>query len=106
MGTGPVADYIETGIDVGVYIDMLRDWGHATLMSLTDFKTILLDLAKDPAMIFWLDNNENHKDEINENWGRELLELFTMGIGNYTEDDIKSASRAFTGWTFRQPLSL
>ena len=85
---------------IGVYIDMLRG------VSLTDFKTILLDLAKDPAMIFWLDNNENHKDEINENWGRELLELFTMGIGNYTEDDIKSASRAFTGWTFRQPLSL
>ena len=57
-------------------------------------------------MIFWLDNNENHKDEINENYGRELLELFTMGIGAYTEDDVKSASRAFTGWTFRQPLSL
>ena len=47
-------------------------------------------------MIFWLDNNENHKNEINENYGRELLELFSMGVGNYTEDDIKNASRAFT----------
>ena len=80
-------------------IKMFREVG------LTDFRTVLLELSRDPAMIFWLDNNENHKDEINENYGRELLELFTMGVGNYTEDDIKSASRAFTGWTFRQPLS-
>ena len=65
---------------------------------------MLLQLSKDPAMIFWLDNNENHKNEINENYGRELLELFSMGVGNYTEDDIKNASRAFTGWTFSQPI--
>ena len=50
-------------------------------------------------MIVWLDNNENHDEAINENYGRELLELFSMGIGNYTEDDIKECSRAFTGWT-------
>ncbi len=75
-------------------------------VGLTNMKTILLELSRDPAMLFWLDNNENHKDEINENYGRELLELFSLGVGNYTEDDIKSASRAFTGWTFRQPLSL
>ena len=81
-------------------IDMFRRVG------MTDVRTILLELSRDPAMIFWLDNNENHKDQINENYGRELLELFSMGVGNYTEDDIKAASRAFTGWTFRQPLSL
>ena len=75
-------------------------------VGLSDMKTILLELSRDPAMLFWLDNNENHKDAINENYGRELLELFSMGVGNYTEDDIKAASRAFTGWTFRQPLSL
>jgi uncharacterized protein (DUF1800 family) len=75
-------------------------------VGLSNMGTILLELSRDPAMIFWLDNNENHKDEINENYGRELLELFSMGVGNYTEDDIKAASRAFTGWTFRQPLSL
>jgi len=90
----------EHGPSIYTQINMFRKVG------LTDFKTILLELSKDPAMIFWLDNNENHKDEINENYGRELLELFTMGIGAYTEDDVKSASRAFTGWTFRQPLSL
>ena len=50
-------------------------------------------------MIIWLDNNDNHKGDINENYGRELLELFSMGIGNYTEDDVKECARAFTGWT-------
>ncbi|ETX08505.1 DUF1800 domain-containing protein [Candidatus Entotheonella palauensis] len=90
----------EHGPSIYTEIDMFRHVG------LTNMKTILLELSRDPAMIFWLDNNENHKDEINENYGRELLELFSMGVGNYTEDDIKSASRAFTGWTFRQPLSL
>jgi uncharacterized protein (DUF1800 family) len=58
-----------------------------------------VELSKDPAMILWLDNNENHKGAINENYGRELLELFSMGIGNYTEQDVKEGSRAFTGWT-------
>ena len=73
---------------------------------LLDMKTILVGLAKDPATIYWLDNNDNHKDTPNENWGRELLELFSMGVGNYTEQDIKMASRAFTGWTFTQPIPL
>ena len=50
-------------------------------------------------MIIWLDNQDNHKDAINENYGRELLELFSMGVGNYTEDDVKECARAFTGWT-------
>ena len=50
-------------------------------------------------MLLWLDNNDNHNGAINENFGRELLELFSMGIGNYTEEDVKEGSRAFTGWT-------
>jgi uncharacterized protein (DUF1800 family) len=54
-------------------------------------------------MIFWLDNKDNHKDAPNENYGRELLELFSMGIGNYTEDDVKACARAFTGWTIQNP---
>ena len=74
-------------------IDMFRRHG------LGSFRDLLVELSKDPAMILWLDNNENHKNAINENYGRELLELFSMGIGNYTEDDIKEGSRAFTGWT-------
>ena len=67
------------------------------------FSDILLELSRDPAMIFWLDNKDNHKDAPNENYGRELLELFSMGIGNYTEDDVKMAARAFTGWTIANP---
>ena len=74
-------------------IRMFRRYGMGS------FKTLLLELAKDPAMIVWLDNHDNHRGAINENFGRELLELFSLGVGNYTEEDIKEASRAFTGWT-------
>ncbi len=69
-----------------------------------DFRDLLVELAKNPAMIYWLDNNGNHNGAINENWGRELLELFSMGVGNYSEDDIKDASRAFTGWTIEPKI--
>ena len=71
---------------------------------LGSFRDLLVELAQNPAMIFWLDNNGNHMGAINENWGRELLELFSMGVGNYSEDDIKEASRAFTGWTIGPKL--
>ena len=64
-----------------------------------DLRTLLIELSKDPAMIVWLDNYENHKGSINENYGRELLELFSMGVGSYSEQDIREVSRAFTGWT-------
>ena len=67
--------------------------------ALGSFRTILVELSRDPAMIIWLDNHDNHKGDVNENYGRELLELFSMGIGNYTEDDVKECARAFTGWT-------
>ena len=74
-------------------IDMFREYG------LGKFDEILVQLSKDPAMLVWLDNQDNHKGAINENYGRELLELFSLGIGAYTEDDIKECARAFTGWT-------
>jgi uncharacterized protein (DUF1800 family) len=61
----------------------------------------VLGISRDPAMLKYLDNNTNRKSHPNENYARELMELFTMGIGNYTEDDVKAAARAFTGWTFR-----
>ncbi len=64
-----------------------------------DYRELLLEMAKDPAMIYWLDNCENHSTAVNENWGRELLELFSMGVGNYTEVDVRECSRAFTGWS-------
>ena len=63
------------------------------------FPELVLEMSKDPAMIIWLDNQDNHNGAINENFGRELLELFTMGVGNYTEQDIQECARAFTGWT-------
>ncbi len=78
-----------------VLIDQIRMFRHYGMGS---FQMLLVELSKDPAMIVWLDNNDNHKGAINENYGRELLELFSMGVGNYTEDDIKACSRAFTGW--------
>jgi hypothetical protein len=65
-----------------------------------NYRDLLVDLARNPTMLFWLDNNENHGNAVNENWGRELLELFSMGVSNYTEKDVREASRAFTGWTF------
>jgi len=71
---------------------------------LGDFRELLLEMAKDPAMIYWLDNCDNHADAVNENWGRELLELFSMGQGNYTEVDVRECSRAFTGWTILPKL--
>ena len=79
-------------------IDMFRRCG------LGSYRDLLVELAKDPAMIYWLDNIENHKDAPNENWGRELLELFSMGQGNYTEQDVFECSRAFTGWTISPKL--
>ena len=69
-----------------------------------DYRELLIEMAKDPAMIYWLDNCDNHAMAVNENWGRELLELFSMGVGNYTETDVRECSRAFTGWTILPKL--
>jgi uncharacterized protein (DUF1800 family) len=79
-------------------IKMFRQYG------LGNYKKLLVEVSQNPAMIFWLDNNENHRDAVNENWGRELLELFSMGVSNYTEVDVREVSRAFTGWTIRAKL--
>jgi uncharacterized protein (DUF1800 family) len=68
---------------------------------LGNFCDLLLGISRDPAMLEYLNNNTNRKQHPNENYARELMELFSMGIGNYTEDDVKAAARAFTGWTFR-----
>ena len=74
-------------------IEMFRRLG------LGNYRDLLLGLSKNPAMLMWLDNQDNHNGAINENYGREILELFSMGVGNYTEKDIYECSRAFTGWT-------
>ncbi|RYG48457.1 DUF1800 domain-containing protein [bacterium] len=69
------------------------------------FRDLLGDVSKDPAMLFWLDNQENVKGKPNENFAREVMELFTLGVGNYSETDVREAARAFTGWTVRRQKS-
>ena len=89
---------LDNSSEMEVQIEMFRDRG------MGNYRDLLVGLAKNPAMIYWLDNNESHKDAPNENWGRELLELFSMGVGNYTEQDVYECSRAFTGWTITPKL--
>lgn len=67
---------------------------------LGDFRTLLVAAAKDPAMLAFLDAGVNVKGAPNENFAREIMELFSMGVGNYSERDIREAARAFTGWNF------
>jgi len=74
-------------------IDLFRS------QALGNFRTLLLSVSKDPAMLIWLDNRYNFAAHPNENFAREIMELFALGLGNYTEDDIKAGARAFTGWT-------
>ncbi len=93
----------EHGKQIQLQLDMFRRHGMGS------FPNLLLELSKDPAMVFYLDNCMSHKDAINENYGRELLELFSMGVGmdghtNYSEDDVKECARAFTGWTITNAI--
>ncbi len=66
--------------------------------ALGKFGPFLLAMSKDPAMLRWLDSNSNIKSHPNENYAREVMELFSLGVGHYTEHDIREAARAFTGW--------
>lgn len=70
--------------------------------ALGSFHDLVLEIGKDPAMMVWLDTNSNRKGKPNENYAREVMELFTLGIGSYTEEDIKEAARAFTGWNVKK----
>lgn len=76
------------------YLNTLRQ--HA----LGKFGDLLMAVSKEPAMLQFLNNQQNRKNAPNENFAREVMELFTLGRGNYTEKDIKEAARAFTGWGF------
>src|SRR5205085_1201711 len=69
--------------------------------ALGNFRELLQEMSKDPAMMVWLDTSLSKKGMPNENYARELMELFSLGIGNYTEQDIREAARAFTGWEIR-----
>ena len=80
-------------------IQLFRDYG------LGNFEVLLQKVTRDPAMLIWLDNRQNRKGAPNENYAREVQELFTVGIGNYTEQDIHEAARAFTGHTLSRDLN-
>jgi len=82
------------------YLETLRSGANG------NFLDLLVNVSKDPAMLLWLDNNTNVKGHPNENYAREVMELFTVGIGNYTEEDIQEAARAFTGWKFRPTVNV
>jgi uncharacterized protein (DUF1800 family) len=76
------------------YLDIIRK------NALGNFAVILKEVSKTPAMLQFLNNQQNRKDHPNENFAREVMELFTLGRGNYSEDDVKEAARAFTGYSF------
>ncbi len=76
--------------------DLLRQYATG------NFREMLMAVSKDPAMLFWLDNQYNVKGHPNENFAREVMELFTLGIGNYSEKDIQEGARAFTGWSIQR----
>ena len=93
---------IDSGQEMGRMIQMFRDHG------MGNFRHLLYLLSTSPAMVYYLDNSESHKAALNENYGRELLELFSLGVGkdeefNYSEDDVKACARAFTGWNIAPP---
>ena len=73
-----------------------------------NYQSLVQSMVRDPALLMYLDNTSNHKNRPNENFAREFLELFTLGVGNYSEDDVKEAARALTGWgvTAYGPLEL
>src|SRR6266481_2302047 len=88
---------LDHGEEMGSMIAMFREHG------MGNFRDLLMRLSTSPQMMFYLDNTESHKVAVNENYGRELLELFSLGVGkdeafNYTENDVKTCARAFTGW--------
>ncbi len=67
-----------------------------------DFEKLVHEISRDPAMLIYLDSTDNRKTHPNENYARELMELFVLGLGNYTEKDIQEIARCFTGWQVRR----
>ena len=82
------------------YRKMLRQLALFQRQGLGNFRSLLIGVAQDPAMLAFLDAGVNVKGSPNENFAREIMELFTMGVGNYSEHDIREAARAFTGWSY------
>lgn len=80
---------------------MLQQNGLLRRFATGNFEALSVEISRDPAMLIWLDNWLSRKEHPNENFGRELLELFLLGEGVYTEEDVLAAARAFTGWSIR-----
>lgn len=80
---------------------MLRQYELFRAAGAQQWEALVLSVSRDVAMIRWLDGNANRKGSANENYARELQELFTLGIGNYSETDVRETARAFTGWGSR-----
>ena len=72
--------------------------------ALGNYRDLLLQVAQDPAMVVWLDGKSNTKAKPQENFGREVMELFTVGVGNHTEADVYAAARVFTGWNLQRSI--
>jgi len=83
------------------YRKMLKQLQLFQSAGLGDFRQLLIGVAQDPAMLVFLDAGVNTKDSPNENFAREIMELFTMGVGEYGEEDVREAARSFTGWSVR-----
>jgi len=82
------------------YRKMLQQLELFQSTGLGNFRELLIEVARGPAMLAYLDAGINVKDAPNENFAREIMEMFTMGVGHYTEHDIREAARAFTGWNY------
>ena len=80
------------------YRKMMAQWDTYRRLGNGNFGELLLAMTKDPAMSIYLDGRFNVKGHPNENYAREIMELFSLGVGNYTEKDIKEVARAFSGW--------
>ncbi|MBV8081375.1 MAG: DUF1800 family protein, partial [Candidatus Eremiobacteraeota bacterium] len=78
---------------------MVNQYNLFARYALGNYADLTHDISKDGAMLLYLNNAQNRKAHPNENYARELMELFTMGVGNYTEQDVRESARAFTGWT-------
>ncbi|MGY0230479.1 DUF1800 domain-containing protein [Longispora urticae] len=77
---------------------MLRQHGTLRAHARGDFRDLARAMVTDPALLYWLDGQQNTRKAPNENLARELMELFTLGVGHYTEDDVRAGARALTGW--------
>lgn len=88
---------VNHGAGMYQYVALLQEHGAG------GFPALLHAVAKSPAMVFFLDTQTSRKGQPNENFARELFELYTLGIGNYSEADVQEAARAFTGWGIERP---